>query len=81
MKCEKCGASLAEGVSFCRECGAKVEKKKKFCRECGAKLEGEAKFCSNCGAKVEQESVHAQAEKLDDEQICGGDNHKARMQL
>ncbi len=28
MKCENCGALLAEDVSFCRECGAKVEKKK-----------------------------------------------------
>lgn len=53
MKCRKCGAELADGVSFCRECGTKVEPIKKYCRECGAVLGEEMKFCPNCGAKIE----------------------------
>lgn len=55
MRCQFCGAELADGVLFCGECGARVEKslpKKRFCRECGAASEMNAKFCSNCGAKL-----------------------------
>lgn len=54
MKCQKCGADLAEGVLFCRECGAKTNAvQKRFCRECGAELIQNAKFCRECGAKAE----------------------------
>lgn len=53
MKCQNCGAELAEGVSFCRECGTKVEKRKSFCRECGVKLTDGVNFCSECGANIE----------------------------
>ena len=55
MKCQKCGATLEDGVLFCRECGAKVEAsapRKRFCRECGAENEESAKFCTNCGANL-----------------------------
>lgn len=64
MKCQKCGADLADGVLYCRECGAKVEvaaPTKRFCRDCGAENEAGAKFCTNCGAnlfvKVEADAV------------------------
>ena len=54
MKCQYCGAELAEGVSFCRDCGGKVEApRKRFCRECGAELGEGAKFCGSCGASSE----------------------------
>ena len=61
MKCPKCGAELASGVSFCRECGAKIEKKR-FCRECGAALAEGVKFCSNCGAKTDISPATATSE-------------------
>lgn len=52
MKCQKCGADLADDVLFCRECGWKVEKAALFCRECGASVPAGSKFCSNCGANL-----------------------------
>lgn len=52
MKCQNCGADLADGVLFCRECGAKVEMQKKYCRECGKEVPVDARFCSYCGADL-----------------------------
>lgn len=65
MKCQNCGAELANEVSFCRECGTKVEMRKRFCRECGAELESGVKFCSSCGTSVDilkrqDEPTHAE---------------------
>lgn len=52
MKCQNCGADLADGVLFCRECGTKVEMQKKYCRECGKEVPVDARFCSYCGADL-----------------------------
>lgn len=52
MKCQNCGADLADGVLLCRECGAKVEMQKKYCRECGKEVPVDARFCSYCGADL-----------------------------
>lgn len=54
MKCQNCGAELADGVLFCRECGSKVTNiPKRFCRECGAELSDGAAFCAKCGTRIE----------------------------
>lgn len=38
MKCQNCGADLADGVLFCRECGKEVPVDARFCSYCGADL-------------------------------------------
>lgn len=77
MKCRKCGAELADGVSFCRECGTKVELIKKYCRECGAELGEGMKFCPNCGAKIEIiEDVSTDTMEKNEETLMPGENDK-----
>lgn len=54
MKCQKCGATLDDGVLFCRECGSKITTEKRFCRECGSRLPENVKFCPSCGTAIDQ---------------------------
>ena len=57
MKCNNCGADLADNAKFCTSCGANVEVQgpqggPRHCRNCGSQLAGDASFCTNCGQKV-----------------------------
>lgn len=57
MKCNNCGADLADNAKFCTSCGAKVENSApqggpKHCPNCGSQLAEGASFCTNCGQKV-----------------------------
>ena len=52
MKCQNCGAELAEGAMFCTECGEKVSKPIRYCTECGKQLPEGSQFCPECGAIV-----------------------------
>ncbi|EEQ59214.1 hypothetical protein CBFG_02924 [Clostridiales bacterium 1_7_47FAA] len=55
-RCQKCGASLMEGVLFCPLCGEKVIEptidNSRQCPGCGAYLKAGAKFCVKCGEKL-----------------------------
>ena len=63
LRCEKCGAEIANNVAFCSSCGApapkpepKEEPSKAFaCKQCGSALEESARFCVNCGTPVVKE--------------------------
>lgn len=57
MKCNNCGADLADNAKFCTSCGASVENtapqgRPKHCPNCGSQLAEGASFCTNCGQKV-----------------------------
>lgn len=57
MKCNNCGADLADNAKFCTSCGAKVENTapqsgSRHCPNCGSPLAGDASFCTNCGQKL-----------------------------
>ena len=58
MKCNNCGADLADNAKFCTSCGASVENtapqgRPKHCPNCGRQLPADACFCTNCGQKIE----------------------------
>lgn len=57
MKCNNCGADLADNAKFCTSCGANVEAQgpqggPRHCPNCGSQLAEGASFCTNCGQKV-----------------------------
>ena len=57
MKCNNCGADLADNAKFCTSCGANVEAQgpqggPRHCPSCGSQLASDASFCTNCGQKV-----------------------------
>ena len=57
MKCNNCGADLADNAKFCTSCGASVENTapqggSRHCPNCGSELAEGASFCTNCGQKV-----------------------------
>ena len=64
MKCNVCGAEIADGSKFCTNCGAPVSEARASasakaaaeqalrCSQCGAELEPGQRFCTNCGAPV-----------------------------
>ena len=57
MRCNNCGADLADNAKFCTSCGAKVENVgpqagSRHCPNCGSPLAGDASFCTNCGQRV-----------------------------
>lgn len=65
MKCQHCGADMAQGELFCGNCGQKMQsvgsgnspnEHPVFCGECGAKASIGAKFCLNCGNPLDGSS-------------------------
>lgn len=58
MKCNNCGADLADNAKFCTSCGASVENTapqggSRHCPNCGSQLAEGASFCTNCGQKLD----------------------------
>ena len=52
MKCNNCGADLADNTKFCTSCGSKVNQAgPRHCTNCGSQLPEGASFCTNCGQK------------------------------
>lgn len=60
VRCEKCGAEVANNVAFCSSCGAKMtanvadESNENLvkCAGCGAMVDKDMKFCVACGKQM-----------------------------
>lgn len=76
MKCNNCGAEVAEGMKFCGDCGAPIPQEKK-CVSCGATIALRMKFCPECGANQSGESAkpkfNAAAFAMGDKNVIAGD--------
>ncbi len=76
MKCNNCGAEVAEGMKFCGDCGAPVPQEKK-CIACGATIAAKMKFCPECGANQSGEAAkpkfNAAAFAMGDKNVIAGD--------
>ena len=65
MRCESCGAEIANGAAFCNTCGAKIVQQAPAnasgarCPSCNAPIGPNVAFCTACGAKVEQPNTTA----------------------
>ncbi len=61
IRCENCGAEVANNSAFCSSCGAAMPKPASApadadtvtCAGCGASVPKGMKFCTSCGARVE----------------------------
>ena len=76
MKCNNCGAEVAEGMKFCCDCGSPLPQEKK-CVSCGATLALKMKFCPECGAPQSGEAAkpkfNAAAFAMGDKNVIAGD--------
>lgn len=77
MKCNNCGAEVADGMKFCGDCGAPVPQVKK-CISCGAEISLKMKFCPECGANQEgsasgKQKFNAAAFAMGDKNVIAGD--------
>lgn len=76
MKCNNCGAEVAEGMRFCGDCGTPVPQEKK-CVSCGATLALKMKFCPECGAPQSEQAAkpkfNAAAFAMGDKNVIAGD--------
>lgn len=76
MKCNNCGAEVAEGMKFCCDCGSPLPQEKK-CVSCGATIALRMKFCPECGANQSGESAkpkfNAAAFAMGDKNVIAGD--------
>ena len=76
MKCNNCGAEVAEGMRFCGDCGTPVPQEKK-CISCGATIALRMKFCPECGAPQSGEAAkpkfNAAAFAMGDKNVIAGD--------
>ncbi|MFO7618274.1 MAG: SPFH domain-containing protein [Thermoplasmata archaeon] len=53
VKCQECGALVAEDAKFCKECGKSMVKAGTVkCPKCGDANTPDAKFCDECGAPM-----------------------------
>lgn len=53
VKCQECGALVAQDAKFCKECGkAMVKAGSVKCPKCGAANSQDAKFCNECGGPM-----------------------------
>ncbi len=79
VRCEKCGAEVANNVAFCSACGAAMPKKAEApsednavkCEGCGAVISKNVRFCTSCGrpvAESAQEAEQNDAETADNAQ-------------
>ena len=76
MKCNNCGAEVAEGMKFCCDCGSPLPQEKK-CVSCGATIALRMKFCPECGApqsgKAQKPKFNAAAFAMGDKNVIAGD--------
>lgn len=76
MKCNNCGAEVAEGMKFCGDCGTPVPQEKK-CISCGATIALRMKFCPECGApqsgETQKSKFNAVAFAMGDKNVIAGD--------
>ena len=78
MKCNNCGAEVADGMKFCGDCGAPVPQEKK-CISCGATIALKMKFCPECGAEQTgtatggKPKFNAAAFAMGDKNVIAGD--------
>ena len=57
MRCNNCGADLADNAKFCTSCGASLQatppqSRPSFCTKCGKALPAGTSFCTSCGQKI-----------------------------
>ena len=76
MKCNNCGAEVAEGMKFCCDCGSPLPQEKK-CVSCGATIALRMKFCPECGAsqsgEAQKSKFNAAAFAMGDKNVIAGD--------
>ena len=76
MKCNNCGAEVAEGMKFCCDCGSPLPQEKK-CVSCGATIALRMKFCPECGApqsgQTQKPKFNAAAFAMGDKNVIAGD--------
>lgn len=76
MKCNNCGAEVAEGMKFCCDCGSPLPQEKK-CVSCGATIALKMKFCPECGApqsgEAQEPKFNAAAFAMGDKNVIAGD--------
>lgn len=76
MKCNNCGAEVAEGMKFCCDCGSPLPQEKK-CVSCGATIALKMKFCPECGVPQSGEAAkpkfYAAAFAMGDKNVIAGD--------
>ena len=76
MKCNNCGAEVAEGMKFCCDCGSPLPQEKK-CVSCGATIALRMKFCPECGApqsgEAQKPKFNAAAFAMGDKNVIAGD--------
>ena len=76
MKCNNCGAEVAEGMKFCCDCGSPLPQEKK-CVSCGAIIALRMKFCPECGApqsgEAQKPKFNAAAFAMGDKNVIAGD--------
>lgn len=76
MKCNNCGAEVAEGMKFCCDCGSPLPQEKK-CVSCGATIALRMKFCPECGApqsgETQKPKFNAAAFAMGDKNVIAGD--------
>lgn len=54
LKCQSCGASCSNDMSFCPSCGEKIVLAANDLCSCGYKNQSGAKFCASCGNPLNQ---------------------------
>lgn len=60
VRCERCGAEVANTASFCNSCGAAMPRRVqavsqehvRTCSKCGARIDDDNRFCTVCGTPV-----------------------------
>jgi membrane protease subunit (stomatin/prohibitin family) len=64
VKCQECGALVAEDAKFCKECGKPMAKAGSMkCPKCGHPNPQDAKFCKECGAPTKAKCPKCGAEQ------------------
>ncbi|MCI8713018.1 MAG: zinc ribbon domain-containing protein [Ruminococcus sp.] len=60
VRCERCGAEVANTAAFCNACGAAMPRKVqmasqenvRICPKCGTRIGADNLFCTECGQKL-----------------------------
>ncbi len=60
VRCERCGAEVANTAAFCNSCGAAMprriqaasQEQVRTCSKCGARIDDDNRFCTVCGTPV-----------------------------
>ena len=71
VKCQNCGALVAQDAKFCKECGKEIVSGDKIkCPKCGDLNAPDAKFCDNCGTPMKKTCGKCNAELAGDAKFC-----------